>query len=225
MFLKIKQWVWFSMAVLVIGALLLPVLLHTKRPLLRMGQHTRIPAQPDVPTVVLSMPKTLHAALQKGSSDAGTQARTTPSTSSGASTSVALKSGAQHAALSPSAKQQAAPQPASVQPKTASKASSSTAVQADPEEDLALLPYVNVPKAWSLQVGSYGTQANAQAMIQRLRAAGFAAYSKKQAPASDGSRLLRVYVGPALNQTSMLQMQKVLKKQFQLSALMVRYEP
>jgi DedD protein len=57
-----------------------------------------------------------------------------------------------------------------------------------------------IPEAWVLQIGSFSAQQNAQAVEQKLLAAGFHAY-QRQTAATGQTPLYRVLVGPYLDRT------------------------
>lgn len=59
----------------------------------------------------------------------------------------------------------------------------------------AALTSQGLPQSWVVQVGSFGNQANADALKQKLRQAGYPAFTKA---AADG-KAVRVFVGPKLS--------------------------
>lgn len=97
-------------------------------------------------------------------------------------------------------------------------------VNSDPagKQAIPTLDPNGLPQGWSVRLGSFADQSNANNLLQRLLAAGYRAYTREAA--SNGSRMTAVYVGPWLEQESVRQYQKQLQEEFQLSGLVVRYE-
>ena len=79
-----------------------------------------------------------------------------------------------------------------------------------------------LPQGWSVRLGSFADERNANNLMQRLLASGYRAYTRQTA--SNGTRMTAVYVGPWLEQDSVRQYQQQLQEEFQLSGLVVRYE-
>ena len=79
-----------------------------------------------------------------------------------------------------------------------------------------------LPQGWSVRLGSFADERNANNLMQRLLASGYRAYTRQTA--GNGTRMTGVYVGPWLEQDSVRQYQKQLQEEFQLSGLVVRYE-
>lgn len=79
-----------------------------------------------------------------------------------------------------------------------------------------------LPQGWSVRLGSFADERNANNLMQRLLASGYRAYTRQTA--SNGTRMTGVYVGPWLEQDSVRQYQRQLQEEFQLSGLVVRYE-
>ncbi len=110
-----------------------------------------------------------------------------------------------------------------------------TAPPADTEPDAttaaaATLPVVpppvldsdGLPEGWSVRLASFSSAANAQALVERLLARGHRAYVR-QITSSQGP-LTAVFVGPGADRAAMLQLQRQLQDEFQLSGIVVRYE-
>ncbi len=111
----------------------------------------------------------------------------------------------------------------------------STAPPADTAPDsttaaTAVLPVVpppvldsdGLPEGWSVRLASFSSAANAQALVERLLARGHRAYAR-QITSSQGP-LTAVFVGPGADRAAMLQLQRQLQDEFQLSGIVVRYE-
>lgn len=92
-------------------------------------------------------------------------------------------------------------------------------LQQQPVAQPAKIDEQGLPEAWSVQVGAFSNQLNAQALVQKLQSAGFKAYLRER----DG--LARVLVGPKLTKKGALQDQQAIEKQFELSGRLVRYAP
>lgn len=110
-----------------------------------------------------------------------------------------------------------------------------TEPSADAEPDsttaaAAVLPVVpppvldsdGLPEGWSVRLASFSSAANAQALVERLLARGHRAYLR-QITSSQGP-LTAVFVGPGADRAAMLQLQRQLQDEFQLSGIVVRYE-
>ncbi len=79
-----------------------------------------------------------------------------------------------------------------------------------------------LPEGWSVRLASFSSAANAQALVERLLASGHRAYVR-QITSSQGP-LMAVFVGPGADRAAMLQLQRQLQDEFQLSGIVVRYE-
>jgi DedD protein len=77
----------------------------------------------------------------------------------------------------------------------------------------ALTPQ-GLPQTWVVQVGSFSSQANADALKAKLREKGYAAFTKGN-PA-DKSAAVRVFVGPKLSRERADQIKLELQKNFDL---------
>lgn len=83
----------------------------------------------------------------------------------------------------------------------------------------ALIDEQGLAEAWSVQVGAFSNQANAMALVKRLQAGGFKAYSRE----SDG--LSRVLVGPKLTKKGAIEDLQAIESAFELQGRLVRYAP
>lgn len=79
-----------------------------------------------------------------------------------------------------------------------------------------------LPQGWSVRLGSFSEAANASALMTRLQAAGYRAYTRRLGSA--GAELTAVYVGPWIERERVEDYKKQLQDEFQLSGLVVRYE-
>jgi DedD protein len=83
----------------------------------------------------------------------------------------------------------------------------------------AVIDEQGLPEAWSVQVGAFSSQANANALVVKLQTAGFKAYLRE----SDG--LARVLVGPKLSKKGAAEDLQAIEKTFELRGRLVRYAP
>jgi len=97
-------------------------------------------------------------------------------------------------------------------------------INSEPVEarEIPTLDANGLPQGWSVRLGSFADERNANNLMQRLLASGYRAYTRQTA--SNGTRMTGVYVGPWLEQDSVRQYQQQLQEEFQLSGLVVRYE-
>ena len=113
--------------------------------------------------------------------------------------------------------------PATV-PEPTDTAQAAVAVQeseASPGEKAAETGTQPTLSGWVVQVGSFGREANALALRDRLRAKGYTAFVEK---ARTGKGLVfRVRVGPELERENAERLQTRLSKDFGLKAIVTRY--
>ncbi len=92
--------------------------------------------------------------------------------------------------------------------------------QVDPQPAGASTPgEPQTPRAWAVQVGAFGSRANAQVLRDKLRADGYAAFVE----AVDASPRYRVRVGPEADKARAEQLQEKLQREFGHQGLVVRY--
>ena len=84
-------------------------------------------------------------------------------------------------------------------------------------------PTVANSKAWTIQLGSFKNAANVQALVKRLRAKGFSAYTLPTRPV-DG-QLTKVFVGPNISKDKLTAMQSDIEKLEKLKGRIVAYNP
>jgi DedD protein len=75
--------------------------------------------------------------------------------------------------------------------------------------------------AWAVQLGSFSERENATELRDRLRAKGYTAFV--ESVRLQGSRSMRVYVGPELLRSKATESQERLRKEFGMEGLVVRY--
>lgn len=80
-----------------------------------------------------------------------------------------------------------------------------------------------LPVAWILQVASFSDSGKAAALVDKLLADHYEAYSR--ASTVKGKTIHRVYVGPKIRKQDMLDEQVTIEKKFNLKTLLLRFEP
>jgi DedD protein len=73
--------------------------------------------------------------------------------------------------------------------------------------------------AWAVQVGSFGTEANALSLRERLRRKGYPAYV--EITKNDGSTLYRVRIGPTVEREEAEKLRATVSKKESLKGLVV----
>lgn len=102
---------------------------------------------------------------------------------------------------------------------------SSAATPAPAAEPVVVPPVLDsagLPEGWSVRLASFSSEANALALVERLQARGHRAYTRPITSAQ--GPLIAVFVGPGVDRATMLQLQRQLQEEFQLSGMVVRYE-
>lgn len=84
-------------------------------------------------------------------------------------------------------------------------------------------PVTTKAQAWVIRMGSFGNPSNVKTLVKKLRAKGFTAFSVPSTPKQGVSN--RVYVGPELNKKALQAMQPKLKKGFNESGVIEKYNP
>jgi DedD protein len=115
----------------------------------------------------------------------------------------------------PTANSETTPEPA------ASRVEVSTS-EAAFTRDIPSLDSSGLPQGWSIRLGSFSDVSNAIALLERLQAAGYKAYTR--AIASEQGALTGVFVGPWLERSRVQDYQERLQQEFQLAGMVVRYE-
>lgn len=90
------------------------------------------------------------------------------------------------------------------------------------KDDELAAPVINeqgLPEAWSVQIGAFSNQTNANNLVVKLKDAGFKAYTR------EGEGVTRVLVGPKLSQANALQDLEAIRDKFQMQGRLVRYAP
>lgn len=92
-----------------------------------------------------------------------------------------------------------------------------TAPPAEPSKEAR-----GLPAAWVIQCASFSQPANANKMVERLRAGGYKAYSESLQRGD--KTLYRVLVGPALNRERAESLQAEINRRFGLKSILSRFE-
>jgi DedD protein len=108
------------------------------------------------------------------------------------------------------------PEPARVEDSHATV--DNVATMSVPSQQIAM-----VSKGWSVQLGTFGNEANAKRLVSKLKQSGYPAYiTTKQS----GSRKLNVVlVGPQLNKSDAQNLINILAQQYKLKGIIVKYQP
>ncbi|MBT8506749.1 sporulation protein [Coxiella-like endosymbiont of Rhipicephalus sanguineus] len=77
------------------------------------------------------------------------------------------------------------------------------------------------PKAWVIQVASFVNQDNAKRLLKQLQASGFDAYIRQS---NEGKKVSRIFVGPLIDYTKIIEIQKELKQNLHLKGVIKRYQ-
>nr|WP_269783514.1 SPOR domain-containing protein [Marinibactrum halimedae] len=80
-----------------------------------------------------------------------------------------------------------------------------------------------LPKAWVIQVASFSEANRANAMVKKLQADRYKAYSRVYS--TNKGSLHRVFVGPNIDKRSAEKVKQKLDKQLSIDALVMRYQP
>lgn len=80
-----------------------------------------------------------------------------------------------------------------------------------------------IDSGWSVQLGTFGNQANAERLLKKLKAAGYPAYIK---PKQSGSRTLNlVFVGPKVSRAEAQALIGTLEQKYGLKGIVTKYKP
>jgi len=198
-----KQRVVGAVVLLVAAVVILPVLFDGQGSY-ELPLESRIPAPepfPDIPRVIQERP-----VIAADSGQLGFQPDVEPSD---------LNASVQEPAVASTTlvAQDAEPAPAAVV---------ISAPAGDPVVPPPVLDGDGLPEGWSVRLASFSSEANARSLIERLQARGHRAYSRSIT--SSQGPLIAVFVGPGVDRAGMLQLQRQLQEEFQLSGMVVRYE-
>ncbi len=108
------------------------------------------------------------------------------------------------------------------QPVAAAPVAASTVAPAATSTPAASLDAQGLPEGWSVRLGSFSSADNASGLVTRLQAAGHRAYTRR-VDSSQGV-LTAVFVGPLVNRTAAQTLLEMLRQDFQLNGMIVRYE-
>ena len=80
-----------------------------------------------------------------------------------------------------------------------------------------------VAEAWVLQVGSFRDAEKAQSLLKQLLAEGYSAYVREQK--GDAGELSRVFVGPKVLKSKLMEDKAAIDKKHGVNALMLHFDP
>jgi DedD protein len=118
----------------------------------------------------------------------------------------------------------------SVQPSLSkSKGTPKTADELNPKESTTALtitekPSLNsdgLPVYWALQLASFRQKSKADNLQKSLLAKGYKVYTRTVQ--ANGATMIRVYVGPKLDKSILLKVQKSIDEQFSVKSMLVRF--
>ncbi|EKD72792.1 MAG: DedD protein [uncultured bacterium] len=78
--------------------------------------------------------------------------------------------------------------------------------------------------AWAVQIGSFKVKQNAVQLTNKLRAAGYRAFTREIKSAS-GHSSTRVYIGPEFKQTSAIKLAKQVQNNLNMPGIVISYQP
>lgn len=79
-----------------------------------------------------------------------------------------------------------------------------------------------VAPAWSLQLGAFASEKNANSLLKRLQKSGYPAYIQIQK--GEAGNIMRVYIGPELERAKLQNEANKLAKELQLKGKIVSYK-
>ena len=80
-----------------------------------------------------------------------------------------------------------------------------------------------LPPAWVVQVGVFGSESNAEALLKSLQGAGYKAFIDKIQ--RNSKPLYRVLVGPVISNEKAVSQQAAINKRFNVKSIVNRFEP
>jgi len=89
-------------------------------------------------------------------------------------------------------------------------------------QDIPQLSSVGLPEGWSVRLGSFAQEENANNLMERLRGAGYKTYTRNID--NTQGKLTSVFVGPWLNRDLVDQYKEELQEEFRLAGDIVRFE-
>lgn len=99
-----------------------------------------------------------------------------------------------------------------------------TEIEAETETNELEQPTLNeqgLPDAWSVRLGAFGEQANAEALVERLQAGDYKAYMRRYS--NSNGTLTAVYVGPVLTREQADELRDELQSGFELEGMVERF--
>lgn len=216
---RIKQRLMGAFILLGVLGILLPVLFHESRPVLRHNKRAEMPAPPDSPQVTLQLPKVTQSSSDLGvaphqwvehlgeqDAQRSNKADMTSDNSGDVSSSTEASMSGGVSQLSALTQQEKPKLELQQRPVSAAK------------KDAVGLRAVQIPPAWVISVGAFAQASNAKRLLQQLQDRGFDAFIRKQ------GGLMRVYVGPIIDHAKVLQIRDQLNQHYHLKGVVQRYK-
>ena len=85
------------------------------------------------------------------------------------------------------------------------------------------IDFIDTPKAWVLEVATFSSAIEAERLETRLRLKKMDVYLRSSH--QGGQRSIQVYVGPVIHQTDAERLSAILKKDFNITGMIKRYQP
>lgn len=92
----------------------------------------------------------------------------------------------------------------------------------EPEPELPGLQTDGTPKSWVLQIASFRSESNANALRDKLMGAGYSAYTRT-IKYKNGT-VTRVFVGPKLEKERLMAEQQAIDKRFQVESILLEFQ-
>lgn len=80
-----------------------------------------------------------------------------------------------------------------------------------------------LPEAWSIRLGIFGERANADALMKKLLADDYKAYSRP-VPTSQGAAMTGIFVGPVLTKAEAAALVRELAEKFKVNGIVVQFK-
>ncbi len=234
---QMKQRIIGGIVLLAILAIFLPVMFHSSRSSRTLQMSLKMPRQPQSPQVTLQLPSQRQVLTESQ------QAGVTATDMASKTKNQLIANSENHAKTLVSAipQKSAAKEKPVTTPKTsllvkpvaselsAPKKNSPPKKKLRKEKKLRHSKKywqrsITVPKAWVVQLGTFGNSANAKRLILRLRKKGFDAYIRKS-KGSNGKFYTKVFVGPELLKKRILRVKQRLQSDVHINGLVRPYTP
>ena len=231
--IKIKQRLIGTVVILAVGAIFLPLLFYNPHPATSLSMVTTVPKAPDKPEVQLQLSQS--STIEE---TAPTEAITIPLESIVTESKKKSNPSTSHPVLGPVSTISSGSQAKSNVAATTSQTlvlsiqSQEFDVPGKPPKikkkivakkppSSANLLLSKTPKAWIIQVASFVNQNNAKRLFKKLQMSGFDIYIRQS---NEGKIVHRIFIGPIIDYTKIIQIQKELKQKLHLNGVIERYQ-